>query len=132
MLSAFDPAHKHYAVHKAYIEGSFDNPNDPPVLEYAHPITAKWLPASSETNWHENNSYRIKPRITTRTISYPEPLKTLILGQVYWVVSAGLVVPREQICQGKGWHDVFLNHGMCFATEADALQCHTALFGEKK
>ena len=132
MTSVFDPKHKHYAVHKAYVEGCFANPNDPPIVEIGwFERSTPWL-SIPDPEWKEHCEYRIRPRTVTRTITYPKPITTIpVKGTIVWMVASNRSIPV-----GLPWDSMFssdvatFKNGMCFATEADALACHEALFGK--
>lgn len=130
MTSIFDPKHKHYAVHKAYIDGCFASPNDLPVVELRHDSPHNWH-AVTNPNWdNERFYYRIKPKIITRTVSYPKPLMSFPREKIYWVVGSSTAHPVP--IKYPNQYDNSLKNGMCFATEEDALACHKALFGTQE
>ena len=111
MTSVFDPKHKHYAVHKAYVERCFANPNDPPIVEIGYLAESiPWL-AIPDPEWKERYEYRIKPKTITRTITYPKPLTTIpVKGTIVWMVSSNrstpIGLPWEPMLEnqsGKRW-----------------------------
>ena len=131
MTSIFDPAHPHYEVHKAFVEGSFANPTNPPQVESSI-RGGPWYPTANPL-WNVGTCYRFKPRMLTRTVTYPEPMReALAKGTKSWFVLASYKSPYQ-----AEWHDCapyrqILNNGMCFTNEADAQTCYDALFGEQK
>lgn len=72
--------------------------------------------------------YRIKPKIITRTISYPKPLTSFPHEGHYWVVGSSTNHPI--LIKYPNQYINSLINGMCFATEEDAQACHEALFGK--
>ena len=127
MISIFDPLHPHYAVHRAWLSGCFANPNDPPVVENQQDSDT-WdivnVPA-----WSEHINYRIKTDNVSRTISYPSPLRTVELGQIFWHVSSFKPGPTEDEWRDLSWQRQSFFNGMCFETKDSALKCHIELFG---
>ena len=131
MTTIYHPSHPHYAVHKAFIEGSFANPDNPPVVQIKGP--SGWG-ETSNPGWIAETQYRIKPRLVTRTVTYPEPLRGApVAGTLVWLMHPQLDKPYR-----ANWDEKYygrlqtLKNGMVFATEADAQQCYDALFGEQK
>ena len=123
--------HLHYKVHRDFVEGGFAHPDNPPQVESAIPGCSWYL--NSNPSWNEDTLYRLKPRMRSRTVTYPEPMR-LIPAQVskLWFVVASYKGPYQ-----VEWHDCapyrqILKAGMCFSTEADAQVCYDALFGAHK
>lgn len=132
MTTIFHPDHPHFQVHKAFVEGSFANPDCPPVVEYLSLIDAIWVKALSP-GWLDKYQYRIKPRTITRTLTYPEPLREApAYGTKVWSVFPDGSGPYCDYWYGVGYLLIVLKNGMVFATEADAQACYDALFGEQK
>lgn len=129
MTTIFHPDHPHFQVHKAFLEGSFANPENPPVVEVEN--IGNWY-VCTEPIWHENCHYRLK-RMRTRTISHPEPLREApSMHTKYWAVSPFHSKPFCMTWEGCSTDLRLLKNGVVFATEADAQQCYDAYFGEQK
>jgi hypothetical protein len=130
MTTVFHLAHPHYAVHKAYVEGCFANPDNPPVVQMAG--SQIWQ-NDSEPKWYEHRKYRLKPCAVTRTVTYPEPMRQRPdYGSTFWAVQSSRGSPVKIIWDGCSSDLSSLKNGMCFATEADAQACYDALFGSEK
>ena len=131
MTTIFHPDHPHYAVHKQFVEGSFANPDSPPVVEYKTDPTVHWS-VTDPASWYGDYLYRIKPRTVTRTVTYPEPLREApARGREVWFVYSHAGVRGETWLESSKQIQL-LKNGMVFTTEADAQQCYDALFGEQK
>ena len=127
MTSIFDPTHPYYAVHKAFIEGSFANPTNPPQVESSIKGVEWYLTTCPA--WCVNAQYRIKPRILTRTVTYPEPMREVPAeGTEVWVVLASHKGPDQGEWSDCAFYRQVLKAGMCFRTEAEAQACYDALF----
>ena len=127
MTTIFNPAHAHYAVHKAYVEGCFAAPDDPPVVQVL-PGLSVWLDAE-QTNWFEHVPHRIKPRTITRLVTYPEPMRGAPeAGSQVWHVSGEYDRPYKTTWTNTQWLRLILKNGMCFETESYAQECYDALF----
>lgn len=132
MTSIFDSAHPHYSVHKAFVEGSFANPDEPPIVTFLNLAACTWVEDTKPT-WITTTQYRLKPRMLTRTVAYPEPMRSVPAEDTeVWVVLASNKGPYQVGWDDYVFFDQMLENGMCFATEADAQTCYDALFGEQK
>ena len=130
MTTIFHPDHPHFAVHLAWSEGSFANPDAPPVVECYSTSFKSWVSAIV-SDWNTSTELRIKPRTITRTITYPEPLRVAPAdGTVVWIVNSMNVFATTWA--KTEWQFQMLKNGIVFTTEADAQQCYDALFGEQK
>ena len=130
-ITVFHPAHPHYEVNKAFSEGSFANPDNPPVVQVIDDEGYWW--DTKRRSWCVENRYRIKPRVVSRMITHPEPLQEAPRqGTEVWIVSPYSPGPEIAHWSNVDYHVKALKNGMCFATEADAQQCYDALFGEQK
>ena len=134
-VTIFHPSHPHYAVHKAFVDGSFANPDCPPVVQMAGKYTNGtdfWV-RNDNPEWLDSRQYRIKPRTITRTVTYPEPLREAPAnGTEVWLVCTHIPLPEKSSWVGSHFQLQTLKNGMCFTTEADAQQCYGAYFGEQK
>ena len=131
MISIFDPAHPHYKVHKAFIEGSFVSPTNPPQVDSSVP-GGPWYPTANPS-WCMDTCYRIKPRMLTRTVTYPEPLRVAPeIGAVLWLVCAHIPQPEKSSWVGSHFQLQTFKNGVCFTNKADAQACYDTLFGEQK
>ena len=131
MTTIFHPSHAHFLVHKAFIDGRFANPDNPPVVQWYSEQRSAWL--ETESSWNMTCKFRIKPRTITRTVTYPEPLREAPnKPTVIWMVGGEYDCPQEIAWVDSGFKSKALKNGMVFATEADAQQCYDALFGEQK
>ena len=130
MTTIYHTDHPHYAVHKAFIEGSFANPDCPPVVQF------KWVDGwedSPDPVWNPVAQYRIKPRTITRTVTYPEPLWGAPARHTsVWIVSPYSPRPETVNWGDASYHRMALKNGMVFTTQADAQACYDAFFGEQK
>ena len=131
MTTIFHPAHPHYAAHKQFIEGSFADPDEPPVVQYEC-SSNHWADKES-VSWSAELKYRIKPRTITRTVTYPEPLREAPEVCTWvWMVRVECSCPQNMNWAHSKYQLIALKNGIVFATEADAQQCYDALFGEQK
>ena len=129
MTTIFHPSHPHYATHKAFVEGSFANPDNPPVVQALFDI---WVDCPNPS-WTANYAYRIKPRLITRAVTYTEPLRVAPeIGAVVWLVCAHTPHPEKSSWVGSHFQLQTLKNGVCFTNQTDAQQCYDALFGEQK
>lgn len=132
MLTIYHPEHPHYLVHKAYVEGCFAFPDNPPVVQYAKGGKTFWIDIS-EPYWDQLVLYRIKPRIITRTVTYPEPMRVAPgLSSRVWFVICDVPKPVSYAWTNNNYQAQILANGMCFTTEEDAQACYDALFGSQK
>lgn len=129
MTTIYHPSHPHYQVHKTFVEGSFANPDNPPVVQVES--GGDWVDANPK--WILPYNYRIKPSTVTRTVTYPEPLReSPANGTEVWLVCVHMPLPEKSSWVGSHFQLQTLKNGMCFATKADAQQCYDALFREQK
>ena len=130
MLTVFHPEHPHYVLHKQFVESCFKSPDNPPVVELKTDL-GNWV--ISGKDWNGALEYRFKPKMLTRTVSYPEPLRVAPeRRQKVWVVACEGLYPRSLEWEPYEWAKVALKNGMVFATEAAAQHCCNSLFGEPK
>lgn len=131
MNTVFHPAHPHFSVHKAYIEGCFADPDNPPVVQ-VKPMGI-WIDDPYPNWWEKDCVYRIKPRTITRTVTYPEPMREApAMGTAVWLVMGEQRQPYKTAWTDADFLVIALKNGMCFASEADAQACYDALFGSEK
>lgn len=130
MTTIYHPTHPHYLVHKAYVEGCFADPDNPPVVQVFHELGV-WLD-TLYSNWSEDVPHRIKPRTITRTVTYPEPMRVAPeKGTTFSTVSSQYISLYRNHWNGMDCDSRALKNGMCFAN-ADAQACYDALFGGEK
>jgi hypothetical protein len=135
MTTIHHPDHPHHKVFKEYMAGCLANPDDPPVLQVQEingPST--WFDTKLP-EWREYRKYRIKPRTITKTVTYPEPLKSDLrhVGNTVWVVKGDCDRQYPVRITWSDYHllETLFKNGMVFSTEADAKACYDALFGEQ-
>lgn len=64
MTPILHPGHTHYLVHKEFIEGSFSNPDNPPIVQTFD--DNRWADISNPL-WIADYKYRIKPSTSINT-----------------------------------------------------------------
>lgn len=132
MTSIFHPLHPHYLVYKAFVEGGYANPDNPPVIECND--GGQWE-YTDTPSWGLNYKYRIKPTevASTRQVVYAKPLELVpVMYSLVWAVMAHEKGPHSTMWFGGTWQLYCFRNGMLFATEADAQSCYNALFKAKK
>ena len=128
MTTIFHPDHVHYAIYAQYVKACYNNPDNPPVIEYQQYSTEKWF-EDPTPGWFANHIYRIRPNAITRTVTYPEPLSVAPMKEdSFWIVDAGLSEADCCVWYGTSRDFSFLKNGMCFLKKADAQACYAALF----
>ena len=135
MMSIFDPEHPHYSVFKTYVEGGYADPKNPPTIQ------AKYRESYIKGDWRDlaifstesMATYRIKPKMLSRTVIYPEPLRIAPAQyEVFWYVIPGLASPARANWVDSTLCNTLLENGVCFVAEEDARACYDALFGGDK
>ena len=129
-MTPFNPAHKHYNIHKQFIKACFKNPDNPPFIE-SKTKGNTWAKVSTPY-WNENYEYRIASDISTdmctRMVTYPEPMRTAPKLNTYvWVLSCP-GTSATMNWTGTASQISMLHSGHCFSSPDKVNACYNALF----
>lgn len=135
-MSIFDTKHPHYKIHKDYAQACFADHDNLPVIQYKNSDRTIWSDISTP-KWLVDVEYRFALNKVTRTITYPQPLKTEPKKFTnIWIVESTSAAPvLYQWCYSYSnpnytydRQQQALRNGMVFATEEDAQLCYNALY----
>ena len=125
-------AHKHAALMLQYAQDAAET--DKPWERWEWKGGGGWYPLANEFTFSIHYEYRRKPRILTRTVTIPEPLrKAPEVGTIVYIPTP----LAEELVSMYGWYgskpdERLLKRGLCFATKEDATAAAKAMLPFKE
>lgn len=134
-MNVYDKSHPHNSVFVVQLQSIIDGA--PRVVQTRlKRFGGNWVSVTNDiygapiTTWGDEFDFRIESLTTTRTLTYPEPLRVEPeVGAAVWALNPGCLAGFSKATwAGYSGDKIYLKRGFLFATQSDAASAARAIF----